>query len=41
MKLELYELIRSELRVRLGRLTQAALDAHAAATDPGSKAEGK
>ena len=41
MKSELYELIRSELRVRLGRLTQAALDAHAAATDPGSKAEGK
>jgi len=41
LKAELLEKIRHELKVRLDRLTQAALDAHAAATDPGSKAEGK
>jgi hypothetical protein len=41
MKTELLERIRVELRRRLERLSKAALDAHAAATDPGSKAEGK
>jgi hypothetical protein len=41
MKSALLEQIRSELRVRLDRLSKAALEAHAAATDPGSKAEGK
>ena len=41
MKSELPELIRAELRARLERLTRAASEAHAAATDPGSKAEGK
>ena len=41
MKSELLELIRAELRARLDRLAKAALDAHAAATDPGSKAESK
>lgn len=35
------ELIRAELRARLDRLAKAAMDAHAAATDPGSKAESK
>lgn len=33
--------IRAELRRRFDRLTKAAREAHAAATDPGSKAEGK
>jgi hypothetical protein len=41
MKTTLVEHIRNELRQRLDRLSKAALDAHAAATDPGSKAEGK
>ena len=41
MKEELVELIRAELRARLTRLAKAAMDAHAAATDPGSKAESK
>jgi len=41
MKSELLELIRAELRNRLERLAKAAMDAHAAATDPGSKAESK
>jgi transcription elongation GreA/GreB family factor len=41
MKHELLEQIRAELRTRLERLAKAALDAHAAATDPGSKAESK
>lgn len=41
MKAELLEQIRVELRDRLQRLAQSAFDAHAAATDPGSKAEGK
>ncbi len=33
--------IRAELRSRLERLTRAARESHAAATDPGSKAESK
>ena len=33
--------IRAELRAALERLSRAASEAHAAATDPGSKAEGK
>lgn len=41
MKSELLEMIRAELRARLDRLAKAAMDAHAAATDPGSKAESK
>lgn len=41
MKGEILELIRAELRTRLARLAKAAMDAHAAATDPGSKAESK
>lgn len=41
MKAVLLELIRVELRASLTRLAKAALEAHAAATDPGSKAEGK
>jgi hypothetical protein len=41
MKSALLETIRCQLRARLARLAQAAMDAHAAATDPGSKAEGK
>lgn len=41
MKAALLEQIRAELRTRLERLSKAALEAHAAATDPGSKAEGK
>lgn len=41
MKFILLDLIRAELRQRLERLTNAAFEAHAAATDPGSKAEGK
>lgn len=41
MKPALLEQIRMELKARLERLAKAALDAHAAATDPDSKAEGK
>ena len=41
MKTALLEEIRAELRAQLERLTKAAMEAHAAATDPGSKAEGK
>jgi hypothetical protein len=41
MKSELLEKIRIELKGRLERLAKAAMDAHAAATDPGSKAESK
>lgn len=41
MKEEIVELIRAELRARLDRLAKAARAAHAAATDPGSKAESK
>jgi hypothetical protein len=41
MKSELLEKIRTDLRERFDRLSKAALEAHAAATDPGSKAEGK
>ncbi len=41
MKHALLEKIRAELRSRLERLSKAAFEAHAAATDPGSKAEGK
>jgi transcription elongation GreA/GreB family factor len=41
MKSELLEKIRTELKARLDRLAKAARDAHAAATDPDSKAEGK
>jgi hypothetical protein len=40
-KERLLDAIRAELRSRFDRLTRAARDAHAAATDPGSKAEGK
>lgn len=41
MKDELIASICKELRGRLERLSKAAMDAHAAATDPGSKAESK
>ena len=41
LKSELVERIRAELRARFERLSGAAKDAHAAATDPGSKAESK
>ncbi|MEO5912901.1 MAG: transcription elongation factor GreAB [Luteolibacter sp.] len=41
MKSRLLEQIRAELRASLERLSKAAFEAHAAATDPGSKAEGK
>lgn len=41
MKAELFESIREELRAQLLRLKQAAQEAHAAATDAGSKAESK
>lgn len=41
MKSQLLEKIRTHLRARLERLSNAAFEAHAAATDPGSKAEGK
>jgi hypothetical protein len=41
MKERLLDAIRAELRARFDRLTRAAKDAHAAATDPGSKAESK
>jgi hypothetical protein len=41
MKSELMNLIRVELRQRFEVLSRAAQEAHAAATDPDSKAEGK
>lgn len=41
MKSAILEKIRMELRASLDRLSRAAMDAHAAATDPDSKAEGK
>lgn len=41
MKNELLELIRGELKARFERLAKAAMEAHAAATDPDSKAEGR
>lgn len=41
LKEGLVEVVRAELKSRLERLTKAAREAHAAATDPGSKAEGK
>lgn len=41
MKSLLLERVRNELRSQLDRLTRAAQEAHAAATDPGSRAEGK
>ena len=41
MKSDLIARIRTELRTNLERLSRAAMEAHAAATDPGSKAEGK
>lgn len=41
MKEEVLEKIRSELKAKLDRLAKAAMEAHAAATDPGSKAESK
>jgi hypothetical protein len=41
MKTRLFESIREELRAQLLRLKQAAQEAHAAATDVGSKAESK
>jgi hypothetical protein len=39
MKSALLESIRSQLKANLERLAKAAMDAHAAATDPDSKAE--
>jgi hypothetical protein len=41
MKDQLLDAIRAELRANFDRLSQAARDSHAAATDPGSKAESK
>jgi hypothetical protein len=41
MKARLLEQIREELRAQLLRLSKAAMEAHAAATDAGSKAESK
>lgn len=41
MKSAILTRIRTELRARLDRLSKAAFEAHATATDPGSKAEGK
>lgn len=41
MKAEILEKIRTELRAQLERLAKAAMEAHAAATDAGSKAESK
>lgn len=41
MKERLLDAIRAELRSRFDRLSRAAKEAHAAATDPGSKAESK
>lgn len=40
-KSDLLDHIRATLQQQLDRLSQAARDAHAAATDPGSKAESK
>ncbi len=40
-KSQLLAQIRAGLRAQLDRLSKAAQEAHAAATDPGSKAEGK
>lgn len=41
MKAALLQSIRAQLKASLERLAKAALDAHAAATDPDSKAESK
>ncbi|MGD9419374.1 MAG: transcription elongation factor GreAB [Verrucomicrobiota bacterium JB025] len=41
MKQALIEIIRAELGSRLKVVSKAAMEAHAAATDPDSKAEGK
>ena len=41
MKSNLLAQIRIDLKARLERASKAAMEAHAAATDPGSKAEGK
>jgi hypothetical protein len=41
MKSALLESIRTQLKASLKRIAKAAMDAHAAATDPDSKAEGK
>jgi len=41
MKSALIDTVRKELKASLELLARAAMDAHAAATDPGSKAEGK
>jgi len=41
MKADLVEMICGELRASLERLAKAAMAAHEAATDPGSKAESK
>ena len=41
MKSPLLDVIRAKLRGQLERLAKAATETHAAATDPGSKAEGK
>jgi transcription elongation GreA/GreB family factor len=41
MKEEILKKIRVDLKDTLDRLVKAAMDAHAAATDPGSKAESK
>ena len=40
-KHRLLDAVRAELRARFDRLSHAAREAHAAATDPGSKAESK
>ncbi len=40
-KHRLLDAVRAELRARFDRLSRAAREAHAAATDPGSKAESK
>ncbi|MCH7227251.1 transcription elongation factor GreAB [Haloferula sp. A504] len=40
-KSKLLDLVRQELRKHLERLSEAAQEAHAAATDPDSRAEGK
>lgn len=40
-KERLLDTIRAELRARFDRVTRAAKETHAAATDPGSKAESK
>ena len=41
MKSALLESIRTQLKASLERIAKAAMDAHAAATDPDCKAEGK